>query len=264
MFVFLSKFLPPLLYPLGLAILLVALALILHKRTRLRNSALVLALMILLVASNGWVAQSLVRSLEWRYLPQGEIPSAEVIVLLGGGTEPASAPRPMVEMNGAGDRILYAAQLYRQDKAPLILASGGNITWLGTRPSTPADEMAAILEMIGVPSEAILKQPMSQNTYEDALFSAKLLKERGIQRVILVTSAMHMPRSVALFEKQGIQVIPAPTDFAVTEASWSKFSSANLAGQLVNLLPGTGNLSMTTNALKEYLGMLAYQLRGWL
>ena len=264
MFVFLSKFLPPLLYPLGLAILLLALALILHKRARLRTTALGLALAILLVASNGWVAQSLARSLEWRYLPQGEIPSAAAIVLLGGGTESASAPRPIVEMNGAGDRILYAAQLYRDGKAPLILASGGNITWLGTRPSTPADEMAAILEMLGVPAEAILKQPDSQNTYEDAFFSTQLLKERGIQQVILVTSALHMPRSVALFEKQGIQVIPAPTDFAITEASWSKFSNDSLAGQLVNLLPGTGNLSMTTNALKEYLGMLAYRLRGWL
>ena len=73
-----------------------------------------------------------------------------------------------------------------------------------------------------------------------------------------------MPRSVALFEKQGIQVIPAPTDFAVTEASWSKLTNINLAAQLVNLLPGTSNLSLTTNALKEYLGMLAYRLRGWL
>ncbi len=264
MFVFLSKFLPPLLYPLGLAIILLAFALVFHKRAGLRNTALILSLLVLLAASNGWVALGLARSLEWRYLPQGEVPSAPAIVLLGGGTDAAIPPRPMVELNGAGDRILYAAQLYRQGKAPLILASGGNITWLGTRPSTPADEMTTILEMLGVPAEAILQQPNSQNTYEDAFYCAQILKERGITQVILVTSALHMPRSVALFEKQGIQVIPAPADFSVTQESWSKYTDAGLAGQLVNLLPSTSNLSLTTNALKEYLGMLAYRLRGWL
>ena len=126
MFVFLSKFLPPLLYPLGLSILLPGPgAGILQKRARLRTTALVLALLIFLIASNSWVALSLARSLEWRYLPTGEIPSAAAIVLLGGGTESAAPPRPMVEVNGAGDRILYAAQLYRQGKAPSSSPAAG-------------------------------------------------------------------------------------------------------------------------------------------
>jgi uncharacterized SAM-binding protein YcdF (DUF218 family) len=264
MFVFLSKFIPPLLYPLGLAVVFLVLALILHKHARLRKFALILALAILLVASNRWVSISLARSLEWRYLPQGEISPAEVIVLLGGGTDPASPPRPMVEVNGAGDRMLYAALLYRQGKAPVILASGGNIDFFGSRPSTPAAEMAAILELTGVPEQAIWLQPKSQNTYEDALYCAQILKEKGITRVILVTSAMHMPRSVALFEKQGIQVVPAPTDFSVTQDSWADLTGANLPGQIIYLLPSTSSLSLTTNALKEYLGILAYRLRGWL
>jgi uncharacterized SAM-binding protein YcdF (DUF218 family) len=264
MFVFLSKFLPPLVYPLGLAILLLIAALALKKREKLRTWAIVLALAILLIASNRWVAYGLARSLEWQYLPQGEIPAADAIVLLGGGTERAAPPRPSVEINGAGDRILYAARLYKEGKAPVILASGGNITWLSARPSTPASEMAEILEFIGVPADAIWLQPDSQNTHEDALYSAQMLKEHGIQRVILVTSAMHMPRSVALFEKQGIQVIPAPTDFTITEDSWYQLSHGNLAGELVALLPTTSNLGLTSNALKEYLGLLAYRLRGWL
>ncbi len=264
MFVFLSKFLPPLLYPLGLAILCLAAGLILRKRERLRNAAMILALLILLIASNRWVAYGLARSLEWRYLPQGEVEAADAIVLLGGGTDPAAPPRAMVEINGAGDRILYAAKLYKDGKAPIILASGGNITWLSDRPSTPASEMAEILEFIGIPSRAIWLQPDSQNTYEDALYSAKMLKDKGITRVILVTSALHMPRSVALFEKQGIQVIPAPADFTITEDSWQQLTSDNLAGQLIALLPNTSNLGLTSNALKEYLGWLAYRLRGWL
>lgn len=264
MFVFLSKFLPPFFYPLGLSILLLVVSLLLHRRQRLRNLAISLALAILLLASNRWVATSLARSLEWRYLPAGDIQPAEVIVLLGGGTEPASPPRPMVEIGGAGDRILYAAELYNQGKAPHILSSGGYITWLEGRSSTPAVEMAAILGKLGVPQDSIWLQPSSQNTYEDALYSAEMLAEKGVDRVILVTSAMHMPRSVALFEKQGIQVIPAPADFAVTQASWQELTQADVPGFLVSLLPSVGNLSLTTNALKEYIGILAYRLRGWL
>jgi uncharacterized SAM-binding protein YcdF (DUF218 family) len=91
-----------------------------------------------------------------------------------------------------------------------------------------------------------------------------MLKEKGISRVILVTSALHMPRSVALFEKQGIQVIPAPADFTITVDNWRQLSQNNLAGLIVDLLPNTSNLSLTSNALKEYLGWLAYRLRGWL
>lgn len=264
MFVFLSKFLPPLFYPLGLTILLTLLAFLARNRPRLRNLALSTALVVILAASNAAVAQGLARSLEWRYLPEGEIPNAAAIVVLGGGTNPASAPRPMVETNSAGDRVLYAAKLYQAGKAPVILASGGSITWLDNRPSTPAEEMGEILKLVGVPQEAIWLQTSSQNTYEDALYSAAMLKEKGIDRVILVTSAMHMPRSVALFEKQGIQVIPAPVDFAVTRQEARPLTWATLPSYLVDLLPSAGSLNLTTNALKEYIGMLAYWLRGWL
>jgi uncharacterized SAM-binding protein YcdF (DUF218 family) len=263
MFVFLSKFIPPLIYPLGLSIALVGLALLLHKKPRLRTAAEVAALLLLLIGSNRWVAYSLARSLEWQYLPSGEIPPAEVIVLLGGGTEPAQTPRPQVEVNGAGDRILYTAALYHQKKAPAILVSGGNITWLENRSSSPASDMVDLLQLTGVPPEAIWLEDQSQNTYENALYSTQLLSQKGITRVILVTSAMHMPRSMALFRAQGIDPIPAPTDFTVTSAGWAELTSSPSAF-MVNLLPNASSLSLTTNVLKEYIGMLAYKLRGWL
>ena len=116
MFVFLSKLLPPFIYPLGLAIILLVLALALYRYQRLRKASIITALVILLVASNRWVAFSLARSLEWQYLPRGDIPQASAIVLLGGGTDPAQPPRPLVQINGAGERILYAAYLYKQGK----------------------------------------------------------------------------------------------------------------------------------------------------
>ena len=264
MFVFLSKFLPLFVYPLGLACMLLIGALIWRKKERLGFSLILAALVVLLISSNRWVSYSLAKSLEWQYLPEGEIPESEVIVLLGGGTDSAQYPRPTVELNGAGDRILYAASLYKAGKAEKIVLSGGSITWLGARTSTPAEDMAQILEMMEIPGEALWLQPKSQNTYEDALFSAELLREKGVDNVILVTSAMHMPRAVQLFEHQGIEVIPAPTDFRVTQESLDQFREFDLTEWVIMAMPNVSYLSLTTSVLKEYIGMAVYSFRGWM
>ena len=264
MFVFLSKFLPLFVYPLGLGILLLAAALILRNRRRLHTWLLAAALVVLVVGSNRWVAFGLARGLEWQYLPLADIPEAEAIVVLGGGTDSGQYPRPTTEVNSAGDRVLYAARLYKQGKAPAILLSGGNITWLGGRTTTPAAEMAELMALMNIPPEALWLQPGSENTQEDAEFSARMLKEKGVQRVLLVTSAIHMPRSVALFRHLGVEVIPAPTDYAVTQAGLDNLASLDPQTLLVNLMPNASSLKLTTTALKEYLGLWVYRLKGWL
>jgi uncharacterized SAM-binding protein YcdF (DUF218 family) len=263
MFIFLSKLLPNFVYPLGLVCIFIILALILYRKPAWQRLVLVLALVVLWLGSTRWIALGMVRSLEWRYLPITQMPSADAIVLLGGGTESAEYPRQTVELNSSGDRVLYAAWLYRQGKAPHILLSGGLIEWLDTG-STPAEDMAVILDMMGAPKEAIWLESTSRNTYENAVNSFKFLNEKGINRIILVTSALHMPRSVDLFKHQGFDVIPAPTDYSVTQAAWQRLTDPNLATQLLNLMPNIDNLSSVTRALKEYLGMLVYRLRGWM
>jgi uncharacterized SAM-binding protein YcdF (DUF218 family) len=264
MFVFLSKFLPPFLYPAGLILLLILLALVLRSRRRLQTAVLVLTALVVFLSGNRWVAQSLARSLEWRYLPLDPVPSAEVVVVLGGGTESEQFPRPIVEVTSAGDRVLYAGSLYKEGKAEYILLSGGNITWLGGRTTTPSEDMARVLEMMEIPRDVMWMQTKSQNTYEDALYSSQILKEKGVDRILLVTSAQHMPRSVALFEHQGIEVIPAPVDYTVTQAGWDNLFSFDLQNFLVNLVPQSGSMSLISSVLKEYIGMWVYHLRGWL
>jgi uncharacterized SAM-binding protein YcdF (DUF218 family) len=264
MFVFLSKFLPPFVYPLGLGCLLLLAAIFLRKRQRWQTTCIVITLVLLFVGGNRFVSMALSRSLEWQYLPKGEIDPAPVIVVLGGGTDPAEDPRPGVEINSAGDRILYGAELFHAGKAPNILLSGGNITWLDGRASTPAEEMSQIMKMLGVPESALWLQGKSQNTYEDALYSGEILRQKGIHKIILVTSAMHMPRSVGLFQKQGFEVIPAPADFRVTKDEWAGLFEPDILNQVVSFWPTVGNLSGTSNALKEYLGIFTYRLKGWL
>jgi len=264
MFVYLSKLLPLLIYPLGLASLIILLVLILGKPRHWPKGLLVVGLIILYLAGNRWVSYGLARSLEWRDLPPENTPSAEVIVLLGGGTEPGDPPRPMTEVNNAGDRVLYAAKLYLEGAAPAILVSGGNVDFVSDRNSTPAEDMTELLLLLGVPADAIWQQAESQNTYEDALYSAEMLAENEIDEVILVTSAMHMPRSKALFENQGITVIPVPADFTITEHNWQATFRPTVGEFVIHLLPNASALNLTTNVIKEYIGMLIYGLRGWL
>jgi uncharacterized SAM-binding protein YcdF (DUF218 family) len=263
MFVFLSKFIPYFIYPLGLAILILTVALLLRNRPRWMKVCLLMALLVLLVSSNAWVAGVLTRSLEWRYLPLDEYPDSDVIVVLGGSTGSAIYPRPMVDIGGAGDRILYAAALFHQGVAPNVLLTGGYITWLNER-QAPAHDMAEILQMMQVPEEALWYEAESRNTYENALYSREILSEKGIDQIILVTSARHMPRAVALFEAQGFEVIPAPTDYGLTQTDWERLWAPNLVTQLFNFLPSVGHLNDTTAAIKEYLGIFIYRLRGWM
>jgi uncharacterized SAM-binding protein YcdF (DUF218 family) len=124
--------------------------------------------------------------------------------------------------------------------------------------------MASILTQIGVPREALWLEGNSRNTYENAVESKKILDRAGIRRIVLVTSALHMPRSVAIFEKQGFEVIPAPTDYLVTDRDWTYYLTPDWRIQLFNLIPTAEDLHFTTLALKEYLGILVYRLRSWL
>jgi uncharacterized SAM-binding protein YcdF (DUF218 family) len=264
MFVMLSKILPLFVYPLGMVFWLLILAVLFRQRQRFQTNCLLAALAIILISGNSWVSLSLARALEWQYLPPETIPHVDAIVVLGGGTDPLIYPRSNVEINGAGDRMLYAARLYHAGYAPHILLSGGRISWLDGRQESSAEEMADMMLLFGVPEEALWLQSESRNTYEDAFYSTEILEEKGIDQILLVTSAQHMPRSIALFQKQGLEVIPMPTDFGVTQAGWDQLTQPNLAAQILNLFPSIGNMGTTSGVMKEYIGMFIYRLRGWL
>jgi len=264
MFIFLSKLLPLFAYPLGLACVLLFFALLAGRKSKTGMVLVILALLILWLSSTTGFSTLLARSLEWRFTPQDKIPASDAIVLVGGGTEPAASPRPSVEINSAGDRVLYAARLYREGKAPTILLSGGEISWLNEGASTPAEDMAELLSFMGVPAEAMLVETESRNTYENALFAHEMLEEMGLDRIILVTSAMHMPRASAAFEKQGFEVLPAPVDYSVTENESAEEPKGALVSKILDIIPTASSLALTTNAIKEYIGLLVYRLQGWL
>jgi uncharacterized SAM-binding protein YcdF (DUF218 family) len=262
-FLFLSKLLPLFIYPLGLCCILLLWALFLSwVRSRWTSLPILLVLGIVLLAGNVRVSNYLVKSLEWQYLPISQIPKAEAIVILGGATRDVSFPRVMPDLSERGDRILSGGKLYLDGLSPLIIVSGGRIQWFGGGRSE-AKDMAEILELMGVPPEAIILEPDSLNTYQNAVYTKKILQEKGIERILLVTSAFHMPRSLAIFKKQGINAIPVSTDFLVSQQELRE-PSYSIESQILSLIPSTENLDRTTVVIKEYIGTFIYRLKGWL
>ena len=114
--------------------------------------------------------------------------------------------------------------------------------------------MKDVLAVMGVAPQHLWLENASLDTHDNAVNSARLLKAKGKQRILLVTSAFHMRRSVALFTAQGLDVVPAPTDF-----------QQPVAQQLLPAwLPVVGSLYQTTDALHEIVGYWVYRWRGWL
>lgn len=264
MFLFLSKLIPLFLYPLGLiGILLIIATVLLWRKPRLATIPIVLALVVLLASSNGWVSEWLVRSLEYQYLPPAELPKADAVVVLGGATKPPIAPRPWVDVSEEGDRVFHAANLYKAGKAPKIILSGGRVDWEGANVFPESQDMAILLQSMGIPDTALIQEPNSRNTRENAINVKQIMQAQNIRTILLVTSALHMPRSVWIFRKLGIEATPAPTDFLVTNETQAEMQSSAQAFTL-SFLPEAERLKNTTRALKEYVGIAVYWLRGWL
>lgn len=268
MFIYLSKLLPLFVYPLGLACFVLITALLVRRHPQWQTRLIAIALAVLWLGGNHLVMLTVVRSLEWRYAPPPatytDVPHADAIVVLGGGARSAQYPRPITEVNEAGDRLLYAAWLYHHGAASQILVSGGAVPWVGPERPSGAESMVNILKLLDIPEEAVLVESNSRNTHENAVESFKILQAQGLDNIVLVTSAMHMPRAYAVFAQSDLTVIPAPTDYSFTQADWTFFMHPQPTTLPLDLVPTADDLAVTTRALKEYIGIIVYRLRGWL
>jgi uncharacterized SAM-binding protein YcdF (DUF218 family) len=203
------------------------------------------------------MSEWLVRTLEDQYPDHGvaRVPEAPAIVVLGGALNMPSDSHSSVEINSSSDRLLEALRLYRAGKASLVVvSSGGNPLFSKARNMHVAEAMRSILEEWGVPSSAILAEDASIDTRQNALFTRRLLEQRGIGRVLLVTSAIHMPRAASAFRKVGFDVVPVPADFLT---GWEEQTA------LFNWFPSSTAMANSRDAIHEWLGLWVYRLRGW-
>ena len=263
MILFISKLLPLFFYPLGLACILLIVALGLWSaNSKWTPAAISTALIILFLSGNPWFSNWLAQSLEWQYLPKARLPTADAIVILGGGIRSQAYPRPDVDFSDAGDRVWYGATLYHQQKAPKIIVSGGAISWKGGG-KPEAEDLTSLLVRMGIPGSDIIPESESYNTHDNAINVQKILKAQNFETILLVTSAMHMPRSMAIFRHLGIKAIAAPTDYHISQLELDE-PNRQTESIILSLLPNEERFWLTTQAIREYVGIVVYKLKGWL
>jgi uncharacterized SAM-binding protein YcdF (DUF218 family) len=220
-----------------------------RKRPRLGLALGALALLMLTALSTGIGARLLARPLESQNPPLAS-PSqidAQAIVVLGGGRildAPEYGGQDVPKMTTLG-RLRYGAYLQRASGLPVLVTGGAP----DGRSGSEAEMMARVLrDEMGVPVRWI--ENASDNTAQNAQFSAKILHAAGVKKIALVTDALHMPRARRAFEQFGMTVQPAPTVFTTTEHV-----------SLRAWLPGWKGVYVSYYALHEWLGLVWYEIR---
>lgn len=240
------------LFPFPIFVFLAAIAAWKLPRSRFRK-VFRIALLVFAVISTHSFSNAAIRRLEDVHTaPTGRI-DADVIVVLSGMVNPLAGPGNRPEFLGSLDRILVGEELLRNRTAGRLLISGGSGLILGTGESEAAILGRWLLGR-GIPASQIIVEPKSRNTAENARESAAIIRAAGWKKVVLVTSAFHMPRSVMCFRKAGIEVIPYPVDY---------YASRTFPGPEA-LVPGESALETTTVVIKELIGIAAYKVRGYI
>jgi len=213
-----------------------------------------LCLVLLYTLSTEPIRDILMHPLEFQYpivQTQDLADEGMALVLLGGGVY-EQAP----EYGGQDSlhtsallRTFYASKLAKETKLD-VYATGGKPLQKEQK-DAEGTVMKRVLVAWGLSPEHVFAENLANNTWENATRIRDILQKKGIHTVVLVTSAWHMPRSVACFRAQGLNVIPAPTDYLTKMTAYDARS----------FIPQAAVFEDSVRALHEYLGLLFYRVR---
>ncbi len=252
MFLF-KKIVAPLFFPLSLCleILIVGIFLLWFTRRQKTGKIIVTVGVIFFVAlSYGAASEILLRPLEYKYPPMTGVSTILdikwVVVLSGGHTPDAQLPITGQLSDASLVRLVEGVQIHRKlPKSKLVLSGGGVFSEV-----TEAKVMMDVAIALGMNAKDLVLESESKDTKDQARLIHKIV---GDSRFILVTSASHMPRSMALFLKKGMQPIPAPVGHKVIKRK--KITPSMF-------FPNAGRIEKTERAFYEYLGLAWAKLRG--
>ena len=254
MFYLLSKLFWVAAQPLSIIVLLVLAGTVLFAfgRRRLGFVANVAAMLVLALCGFTSLGFLLIGPLEDRFGRPAAMPeTVDAIIVLGGSTlGRVSAARGVAELNDAGDRLTEAVVLARRYPLARIVFSGGvGMFEPGGEPEAATAER--LLLAMGIAPERLVLEDQSRNTDENAELTSALLGD-DIGTVLLVTSAFHMPRSVGLFRRVGVEVVAWPTDYR----------SSGKEGFALELANPMHNMNTVGIAVKEWIGLAVYYWTG--
>jgi uncharacterized SAM-binding protein YcdF (DUF218 family) len=177
-------------------------------------------------------------------------PFAVVVLGAGARTVHGRSGKLGVLTLGGASRVLEAARVYRVLKGPLVVSSGGPPDGWDMIPES--ETMRDALVHLGVPAERIVLESESHVTRDEAVLTAHILHDRGINACIVVTSDLHMRRALASFRREGLDARPAVArDPIDSQRAW------------LSLLPTPQGMDYSREVVHDYIGLLWYWWRGW-
>lgn len=253
MFFVLSKIIYWLIMPTSLIAWLV-IASLLIKKDKYEKRLRWLGFALFLFFTNPIIATIAINAWEPNAIHYDEIEGSYAYgIVLSGITNPNRPPFDRIQFNKGADRIVHALDLYKQGRIKKILITGGSgtITFEGRK---EAYALRDFLLSSGIPQTDILVEDKARNTRENALFSKELMAS-STESSILITSAFHMLRAKKCFEKVEIEVVPFPTDYYGRQLYYTPDDV---------LIPSLYGLKIWTILFKEWIGLAAYKVAGYI
>ena len=239
--IYLHKIIPLLTSPLFAVIILVLWGIYFNSKR-----ASLLAISILVFCSLPVLSNKLISNLEKDYTlaPISSANKADAIVVLSGMIQTVEGTNGLVyELGEAADRIFAGIDLIKEEKAPVLILTGGKLPWSIGKPE--GNYLKEICLKYGLSSETVHITKNVQNTDQEAKAVAKFLKKED-SNIILVTSAFHMPRAKKVFEAAGVVVAPFPVDFR----------SPNKKITIIDFIPSAEALHNNSFFVRELIGRL--------
>ena len=181
---------------------------------------------------------------------------AQAVVLLGAGSKNvrgAGGLLPMVTYPSAL-RVLETVRVYKLLGDPVVIVSGGTTDPVsGARPESEAMRIAAVA--LGVPADRIVGESESKNTHDEAVMVKRILRDRGIDRFVIVTSPVHMGRSLATFAAEGLHPVPSTAPL---------YQERDDGARLMPLMPNDTSFEIGNAVVYEWLALVYYWWNGWL
>jgi len=218
-----------------------------QRQHKIRKKLYAIVLLMMLLFSNPWIITVLQYPFHTPPMPMEVNEKYDVGIVLGGYTSYDKVNKTG-HFNMSSDRFIQAAWLYKKGFIKKIIVTGGQNGFTNDDDFVEAEFVASNLKDLGIPRSDIFVEGKSRNTIENAEFSYKILDSLGLKKnkVVLITSAFHMPRAKETFEKAGFNVRPYPCAFSILPSS-IRFS-------IDSIIPAAWAFDAWGGFLKEMVG----------
>ena len=244
--IYFHKILPLIFSPLFFIISLIIFGLIIGSKKISLTGVIILVILSIPIVSDKLIAYL---ESDYELIKPSKVESADAIVVLSGMVKTIQTKNGLdYEWGEAADRIFAGIDLFKSNKAPVLILTGGKLPWSIGVPE--GEYLRDVAIDLGVPKKDILITENVENTDQEAKAIKKILLLDN-PKVILVTSAFHMPRAQLIFEAAGINVIPFPVDFIIGAEKLT----------FMSFIPSAGSFSSTSFFVREMIGRTYYSLK---